>query len=64
MRFRDISVFMPESELVGVIRPGTRAIERDLHRRFHKHRVKGEWFHLEPLNEIVRSLRFGEPVQW
>lgn len=37
--------------------PGTKALETELHARFHSLRVRGEWFRAEaPLLDFIRSL--------
>ncbi|MCX4429455.1 GIY-YIG nuclease family protein [Streptomyces mirabilis] len=36
---------------------GGATLERDLHRRFHAHHVRGEWFNLAPLGDPVEVVR-------
>lgn len=63
-RFAQLATGMPEQpELLAVIpRPDSaaaRSLEADLHQRFRKQRARREWFHREPLADVIRSLQAG-----
>lgn len=55
--------WLPDLELVAIVRDATRADERALHQRWRHERIGGEWFRATgPLAVFVREIRLrGEP---
>ncbi len=47
-------------DLIGII-PGDADVEREFHKRFAEHRLEGEWFDKEILND-VKSILESEPT--
>lgn len=64
LRLRDLQVGNPEPlELIGWMR-GPQAVERSLHCKFDRLRVRGEWFQAKPLllRFIAAVTQPGDPV--
>lgn len=51
-------VDLTAGHLLGTI-PGGCHVETALHRQFHRHRLVGEWFSLEPIREQIEGLIAG-----
>ncbi len=59
-RLRDIQTTCPEKvHLIGVI-VGNRKLEGILHRRFKEHHIRGEWFRLEILADLLEMVAADE----
>ena len=59
-RFGSLSTGSPIAlELLGVME-GTRATERDLHQRFRRHRMHGEWF--RPTRALLNVVSRSSPI--
>jgi hypothetical protein len=56
-RLRDISVSSPFNPVVLALIPGNREKEKQLHRKFKKEHLRGEWFKAsDRLMEFIRTL--------
>lgn len=56
-RLRDISVSSPFNPMVLALIPGNREKEKQLHRKFKKEHLRGEWFKAsDRLMEFIRTL--------
>lgn len=55
-RVRQIQIHCPEPVKLAGTMPGTQEDERAVHRLFHEHRVRGEWFRLEqPILDYIKD---------
>lgn len=55
-RLKDLQTGSPD-ELEGLFTfPGTKQKEKELHRKLHRFRVRGEWFKLDDIGSIYNTL--------